>query len=513
MDPQPWVLVAGVLLLVGVLASKPSSRYGVPGLLLFLGLGMLAGSDGIGGIEFDDVELARSFGIVALAFILFSGGLSTKYVDIRRVLAPGLTLATVGVAVTALALGGLSSWLLDISLQEGFLLGAVVASTDAAAVFAILRSRGIAMEQRLGSMLELESGSNDPAAVFLTLAMIDVIEGDAGAGGIVASFFLQMSIGLVAGYVLARIASWTINRVALDFDGLYPVLTFAFVLIVLEGVTQLGGSGFLALYVAGVTLGNRSFVHKRSLTRFHDAVAWLMQIGMFVMLGLLVFPSDFPDVVWPALAVTALLMFVARPLAAFATLLPYRLPARQIAFVSWVGLRGATPIILATFPVAAGLENSSVLFNAVFFVVLTSVLIQGTTISTTAKWLKLGGDPPPPREISFDSVITGDDGPQLHEVTVPPASPAAGRALLELGLPAGVLVVLVRRDDRSFMPQGGTVLEVDDDVLIVAEEEHRRRLAELFDAPLVDLEVHDVVEPVEPGEPDEPEGRAGTQGS
>ncbi|TDT15848.1 potassium/proton antiporter (CPA1 family) [Ilumatobacter fluminis] len=492
MEPQPLILVAGVLLLIGVLASKPSSRYGVPGLLLFLGLGMLAGSDGIGGIEFDDVELARSFGIVALAFILFSGGLGTKYVDIKRVLAPGLTLATVGVAVTALALGGLSSWLLDISLQEGFLLGAVVASTDAAAVFAILRSRGIAMEQRLGSMLELESGSNDPAAVFLTLAMIDVIEGDASAGSIVASFFLQMSIGLVAGYVLARAAIWVINRVALDFDGLYPVFTFAFVLIVLEGVSQLGGSGFLALYVAGVTLGSRNFVHKRSLIRFHDAVAWLMQIAMFVMLGLLVFPSDFPDVVLPALAVTALLMFVARPLAAFATLLPYRLPARQVAFVSWVGLRGATPIILATFPVAAGLDNSSVLFNVVFFVVLTSVLIQGTTIGTAAKWLKLGGDPPPPREISFDSVITGDDGPQLHEVTVPATAAATGRALLDLGLPAGVLVVLVRRGDHSFMPQGNTVLEVDDDVLIVAEQEHRPRLAELFDATLVPAEIDEL---------------------
>lgn len=445
MAAQPWVLAAGLLLIAGVLASKTSARFGVPSLLLFLGVGMLAGSDGVGGIEFDDFELTRSFGIVALAFILYSGGLSTQFRAIRPVLREGIALATVGVVITAALLGWTASTLLDLPLEQGLLLGAIIASTDAAAVFSILRSRGVRIPDRLSSTLELESGSNDPAAVFLTVALISFITGDdTDLLAIAGSFVLQMTLGVVAGYLLARVAVRAVNGLNLDQDGLYPVLTFGFVLLTLEGVTAIGGSGFLAVYVAGVTMSHHDHLHRRSLARFHDAIAWLMQIAMFVLLGLLVFPSRLDDVALRAVAVALVLMFVARPVAVMLTGLPLRVPWRERAFVSWVGLRGATPIILATFPVAAGVEDAQSLFDVVFFVVLISVLVQGTTLPFAARTLGLI-DPraTPGRTLSFDAVITGDEGPQLREIIVPGDAAAVGRQIVDLAVPQGVLIVLV----------------------------------------------------------------------
>lgn len=483
MEAQPWLLAASILLIAGVVVSKTSSRFGVPSLLLFLGIGMLAGSDGLAGIDFDDFDLARSVGTVALGYILFSGGLGTRFSDIRPVLAPAFALASLGVMITASLVAVVASEILDLTPAEAFLLGAIVASTDAAAVFSVLRSRGISIPRRLGATLELESGSNDPAAVFLTVAAIDIVIGDhAGVGSLIGMFVIQMTVGALCGYLLARVTVMAVNRLHLDFDGLYPVVTFAFVLLVLEGVNAVGGSGFLAVYAAGVTMANRDFVHKRSLIRFHDGVAWLMQIAMFVLLGLLVFPSQLPEVALQATLVAAVLILLARPVAVFLTLVWFRIPRRQLAFVSWVGLRGATPIILATFPVAAGVPNGERLFHAVFFVVLTSVLIQGTTIGAVARNLRLvDPDHVVDRSVSFDTVITGDDGPALHELTVYPGSSADTRQIIDLDLPAGVLIVLVRRADYSFMPQGTTVLEGGDDLLVAADREHAATVAWLFD--------------------------------
>lgn len=486
MEAQPLVLLAALLLLGGVLLSKTSSRLGVPSLLLFLGLGMLAGSEGLAGVEFDDVELARQVGVIALAFILFSGGLSTRWHDIRPVIGPGVALASVGVLTSALVLGSLASVILGIGLLEGMLLGGIIASTDAAAVFSILRSRGIQIGRRLRALLELESGSNDPAAVFLTAGFISLIEADGTTVvQLVGSFALQMSIGLVAGVALARGAVWGMNRLRLEFDGLYPVATFAFVLVVFEAVTWVGGSGFLAAYVAGLTMANTEFIHKRSLIRFHDAIAWLMQIGMFVVLGLLVFPSQLLPVAGQALAVAALLMFVARPVATLVTLAPFRTPMREIGFVSWVGLRGAAPVILATFPVAAGIPNAETIFNVVFFVVLTSVLVQGTTIPAAARRFGVTTDDvAAPAEVSFDAVITGETEHNLHEVRIADGSPAAGVRLVELGLPPGVLVVLLRRGDTTVMPQGGTELQAGDELLVFAERDtYADALARFRDPP------------------------------
>jgi len=471
MAAEPVVLIAAVLLLGGVLLSKTSSRFGVPSLLLFLVLGMLAGSEGVLGIEFDDVELARSVGVVALAFILFSGGLSTRWREISPVLVPGIALATIGVLLSAVVLGWLASLILELDLLEGMLLGGIIASTDAAAVFSILRSRGVRLNGRLRAMLELESGSNDPAAVFLTVGFISLLQADGTTPlGLAASFVVQMSVGIVAGVLLAKGAVAVINRLRLEFDGLYPVATFAFVLAMFEVVTWVGGSGFLAAYVAGVTMANSEFLHKRSLLRFHDAIAWLMQIGMFVLLGLLVFPSELLPVAIPSLAVAALLMFIARPLASLITLAPFRRPAREIGFVSWVGLRGAAPIILATFPVVANIPNAEKIFNVVFFVVLTSVLVQGTTIPMIARYLDVeSGDADELAPVSFDTVIVGDTTHNLHEVRIIAGARADGARVVELALPGEMLIIMLRRGDTTILPQGGTTLRAGDELLVFAE--------------------------------------------
>ena len=481
LSANPLIVLAAALLVAGVLLSKTSSRLGVPSLLLFLVLGMLAGSEGILGIHFEDFELAQRYGIIALAFILFSGGAGTAWRDIRPGLVPGVALATVGVLLSALVLGAIAAAVLGLDLLQGMLLGSVIASTDAAAVFSILRSRGVAIVPRLRHLLELESGSNDPAAVFLTVGIIALIERSAdGMIDLIGLFVGQLSVGLMAGWLLARGAVALINRVRLEYDGLYPVLTVAFVLLTYEGTTWLGGSGFLATYVAGLTVANAEFLHKRSLLRFHDAVAWLMQISMFVLMGLLVFPSHLVPVAGQALLVAAVLILVARPLAVLLTLVPFRLPVRDIAFVSWVGLRGATPIILATFPVVSGVANAETIFNVVFFVVLLSVLAQGTTIPAAAKRLGVASLLRPDERYTFDALIAGDEGHDLREVTVTEDAPAVGRSIVSLRLPPGVLLVLLYRAGQIVVPQGGTILEAGDRVMLLAEGEPYRTARDLL---------------------------------
>jgi potassium/hydrogen antiporter len=481
LSANPFILLAAVLLLAGVLLSKTSSRLGVPSLLLFLGLGMLAGSEGLLRIEFEDFALAQRYGIVALAFILFSGGAGTAWRDIRRVLVPGVALATVAVLLSAIVLGAIAAAILGLPLLHGMLLGSVIASTDAAAVFSILRSRGVAIVPRLRHLLELESGSNDPAAVFLTVGMIALIQGTAeGATDLVGLFVVQMGVGLVAGWLLARGVVSLINRLHLEYDGLYPVLTVAFVLITYEGTAWLGGSGFVATYVAGLTVANAEFLHKRSLLRFHDAVAWLMQISMFVLMGLLVFPSHVIPVAGQAVLVATVLMLVARPVAVLVTLLPFRVPVRDIAFVSWVGLRGATPIILATFPLVAGIPDAETIFNVVFFVVLLSVLAQGTTIPAAARRLGVAAPLAASDRYTFDAIIAGDEGHGLRQLTIVQGAPAVGRAVVSLGLPAGVLLALLYRDGRIIVPQGGTTLEAGDRVLLLAQDDAYHTARELL---------------------------------
>lgn len=467
---DPIVAVAAALLVGGVLLSKVSSRLGLPSVLLFLFLGMAAGSDGPGGLEFDDVDLARQFGIVALAFILFSGGLQTDLARVRGVAGRGLVLSTVGVLATAGVLGVAAAAVLDLRVAEGLLLGAIIAGTDAAAVFATLGAGGIVLRERVASLLELESGSNDPIAAFATVAAITyVTEGDLAPWALLGSFVVQMALGAAVGVAVGHAGSRLISRLRLEYDGLYPALSIGFVVLTFEATTWLGGSGFLACYVAGLVLGHRTFVHKRSLVQFHDGLGWLLQIGMFVVFGLLVYPTQLDEVAGRGLLLAALTVFVARPLAVALVLAPFRVPWREVLFVSWVGLRGATPIILATFPLTEGVPDAQTIFDVVFFVVLVSVLVQGTTVSAAARLLGVV-DPEPPRPRgAFDAVFHDDAAGHLREVEVRAEDDAVGRAIVELGLPDGVLVLLIHRAGVATIPQGSTVLEAGDELLLLAE--------------------------------------------
>lgn len=460
-----------LLVLLGVIASKVASRLGVPALLLFLLLGMLAGSEGVGQIDFADYELAQSIGIIALAFILFAGGLDTEWRTVRPVVGHGVLLATAGVLVTAVVSGVLATVILDVSLTAGLLLGAIISSTDAAAVFAVLRSRNVGLKGRLRPLLELESGSNDPMAVFLTLGFLELLtEPDTPVAGLLPSFVSQMAVGGILGYLLARGAVVAINRARLEYEGLYPVVLIALALLIYGAAALLGGSGFLAVYVAGLVLGHERFLHKRSLMRFADGLAWLMQISMFLVLGLLVFPSDLVPVAGRALLMSIVLVFVARPIAVSAVLLLTRFGLRETLLVSWVGLRGAVPIVLATFPLVEGVPQAEALFNVVFFIVLTSVLVQGTTIPVVARWLGVETALARRRPNIMEVVDSSDGTTDLHELTVPDGAPAAGQQLVDLHLPPGALVVLVARDEQYVVPQGATVLLPGDNVLLLADE-------------------------------------------
>ncbi len=465
------LVIAAALLLVSVLISKISDRFGVPVLLLFLLLGMLAGSDGFGGIYFDDPGLAQFIGVIALVLILFSGGLGTEWTQVRPVIKEGLLLATFGVLLTALIVGLFASALLGLSLIEGLLLGSIVSSTDAAAVFSVLRSKGISLKGQLKPLLELESGSNDPMAIFLTIGLIQLItQPDLSPLSLVVLFVRQMLLGAVLGYVFGKASVFLINRVKLGFEGLYPVLTLSLVFLTFGLTAIIGGSGFLAVYVAGIVLGHYDFIHKRSLARFHDGLAWIMQIAMFLTLGLLVFPSQLLPIVGIGLLTAGCLMFVARPVSVFLGLLPSRMNWREKLFVSWVGLRGAAPIILATFPLLAGLQQAEPIFNVVFFVVLTSVLLQGTSIPLVARWLKLDAPPVPTRVYPIEFTPVGGFKSELKELPVVADSGMNGKAIVELGLPADFLVVLIARENDFVVPSGGTVLRGGDTLLVLSDQ-------------------------------------------
>lgn len=466
-----YILVAAaVLLLVSVIASKASTRLGVPALLLFLLVGMLAGSDGPGGIPFEDAYAAQSLGVLALIFILFSGGLDTDWPTVKPALWGALSLATLGVCISAVLVGAFATLALGFSLLEGILLGAIVSSTDAAAVFSVLRTRGVNLKGRIEPLLELESGSNDPMAVFLTIGLTRLLaQPGASLIDLLPSFVLQMALGIVAGCGMGIAMTWLFNRVRLQVEGLYPALSIALVLLCYGATTLLGGNGFLAVYLAGLVLGNRNFVHKRSILRFHDGIAWLMQIAMFLSLGLLVFPSRLVPVIGVGLLMALFLLFVARPVSVFVSLAFARIGRNEQLMISWVGLRGAVPIILATFPLLAALPNADTIFNVVFFIVITSVLLQGTSLPLVARWL--GVDAPRGADHQPHAFVpTVNTRSRVVEIALPPDSPVVNAAIVDLPLPSGALIILIKRDDQSIVPNGATVLEADDVLLVLADD-------------------------------------------
>lgn len=473
-----FVFLAGsFIFLCSIFLSKVFSRFGLPALLLFLGVGMLMGSEGFGGIYFDNVATAKALGIAALVYILFSGGLDTDWESVGPVVWPGLTLSMMGTFLTAAFVGIFSVYVLGFSLLDGFLLGAVISSTDAAAVFSILRSRHISLQKRIKPLLEFESGSNDPMAVFMTLGIISVISSAQLDAFHLAVFFTkQMVLGALFGFVMSRVMILTMNRLNLEYEGLYPVLSTAMVLFTYSITSFLEGNGFLAVYLAGLLMAKRKFFNKKSLLRFHDGLAWLMQIGMFLTLGLLVFPSHLIPIIVPGILVSAFLMFVARPLSVQLCLLPFQFSAKEKHMISWVGLRGAAPIILASFVLMTKTSQSETIFNIVFFVVITSVLLQGTTLPAMAKFLKVDAPLQKKRHFPIEFERTKGVDADLKELMVPYNSEAAGKALYELNIPPDCLVTLICRNEKFIMPTGKTLLEEGDVVLALASPDSLKKM-------------------------------------
>jgi len=467
---ETLLLLGAVFLFICILASKISSRLGVPALLLFVGIGMLAGSEGPGGIAFDDFYLAKQLGLVLLAYVLFSGGLDTDWEEIKPVAKTGISLATLGVLATAALVGAFAHLVLGFGLLEGLLLGSIVSSTDAAAIFGVLRLRGMTIKNRMGPLLEFESGTNDPMAVVLTLGMVEIVK-DPNRSFIDLLFRLlqQMPLGLAIGFAFGVGAVWLINHLRLEYDGLYNVITLALVAATYGAAHALGGSEFLAVYIAGLTMASRNFIHKISLIQFHDGLAWLFQITVFLALGLLVFPSQLLPMVGAGTAIAAFLILFARPVAVFVATAFAPMDTRSRLFVSWAGLRGGFPIILGTFPILAGIEGGHLIFNIVFFVVLLSVLVQGSTLRPFGKALGSIVESVP------EELQPAEHG-DLLELSLGPESPASGKQVVELGLPRTALLVLLKRKGRSYVPRGGTILQPGDVLLVATRKEDHEEL-------------------------------------
>jgi potassium/hydrogen antiporter len=472
-----------VLLLFGILSQKFSARFGIPALVLFILVGMIAGEEGLGGIAFDSYEIAHGAGTLALAVILFDGGLRTPASTLSRAWKPALTLATVGVLLTSVTIGLFAAWILGLPIIYGLLLGSIVGSTDAAAVFSVLKSAGFKLEERLESTLEVESGSNDPMAIFLTLGMIEIVLGERSPGiGMIQLLLLQLGVGSLAGILLGKTAALIINRINLNAAGLYPVLVLTLGLAIYGVTTFVGGSGFLAIYIAGIVIGNSRLVFKRGTFLFHDGIAYVAQIAMFVVLGLLSFPSELLLVTWHGLAIAGGLVFVARPIAVVLSLLPFRFSWRELVLVSWGGLKGAVPIILATYPLLFGVANGVLMFNVVFFVVLVSALLQGWTLPVAARWLKL--DKPteksPPVSLDITSLRHVDADIVSYEISE--ETPAAHLRISELGLPEDAVVALVSRGRDLIPARGPTVLLPGDHVFLVVKQDVRLDIDRVFSA-------------------------------
>lgn len=466
------ILIISALLLLGLLASKVGGRLGVPGLVLFLIIGMLAGSEGPGGIVFENYGLTQAVGIITLAFILYSGGLETNWKHTRPALKSGLVLATFGVLLTTSLVAVVAHLLFNLPWLTSFLLGAVVSSTDASAVFSVLKERALGLKGQIKPLLEFESGVNDPMAIFLVIGLTALVgHPETPWSEMVVLFLKQMVLGAVFGGGLGWLAVRSFNRIALPSEGLYTVLSVALVGLVYAVTALVGGSGFLAVYIAGVVLGNSSFVHKRSLKQWHEGLTYLLEIGMFLLLGLLVFPSQVLVLAVPALLVSLFLMFVARPVAVFVSLALARMPVQHKGMVAWVGLRGAVPIILATFPLLEDIPGSQTIFNVAFFIMLTSLLIQGTTLPAVARWLGVEDQSTGGNTQRLLFTPTGSGKNDMVEMIVPQYSKVVGRRIVDLRFPPEALILLIHRAGEYLVPNGSTILQADDELQVLGSSE------------------------------------------
>lgn len=471
------LLLVALLLVLGVASSRFAARLGVPMLVLFVTVGMLAGSDGLGGIAFEDYSLAHALGTVALAFILFDGGLNTSLRSVRTAWKPALSLATVGVAITATLTGLAAAVVLGLDWSVGLLFGALVASTDAAAVFSVLKTHNLALPDRLGATLEVESGSNDPMAIFLTLGALRwIMEPATSLSSLIGLFLAQFGLGLAVGLAGGGLALLLARRLRLAVAGLYPVLVGACGLLSFGLAANLGGSGFLAIYITGLVLGNSGFIGKRGSLFFFDGIAWLAQIAMFVLLGLLSFPHRLWEVAPQALAIAAILTFVARPIAVLGSLWPFGYARKELAFISWGGLRGAVPIILATFPLLAGLEHGALLFDVVFFVVLFSAITQGWSLPLLAERMDLLEERPPPASVRLELASLRDVDADIVEYVINDCSQLPGRTVAELALPDEVVLAMIVRGKRVVPPRGSSRIYAGDHLFAVVKPESRAAL-------------------------------------
>lgn len=470
-------MTGSILIFISILISKTGYRFGIPTLLLFLLVGMLFGSDGLG-LQFNSAEDAQFIGMIALSIILFTGGMDTKYSDIRPVLKQGILLSTVGVLLTTLLTGlfifYISGWddtNIELSLMASLLLAATMSSTDSASVFNLLRSQKMNLKEDLRPMLELESGSNDPMAYMLTIVLIQVLSsgGALSTGLLLRDLLVQFLIGGAVGYSMGRLMSWLINKIGLSNSSLYSILLLSMVFMTFTATDLLKGNGYLAVYISGIVTGNAKLVHRKEINTFMDGLTWLFQIIMFITLGLLVNPHELLDTAAVALLIGGFMIVVARPVSVFACLLPFRnFSVRARLFVSWVGLRGAVPIIFATYPVITNIADSHRLFNIVFFITLLSLIVQGMTISSVARWLKL--DLPLRKEGNeFGVELPEEIDSQLHDITLTEAMLRNGNRLADMDIPRGSLVMLVKRGNEFLIPNGQMHLQAGDKLLFITE--------------------------------------------
>ena len=471
------LLIGSILLFVSIVVGKTGYRFGVPALLLFLLVGMFFGSDGLG-LQFHNAKIAQFIGMVALSVILFSGGMDTKFKEIRPILSPGIVLSTVGVFLTALFTGlfiwylsGMSWTNIHFPLITSLLLASTMSSTDSASVFAILRSQKMNLKHNLRPMLELESGSNDPMAYMLTIVLIQFIQSDGmGTGNIIGSFIIQFLVGAAAGYILGKLAILILNKINIDNQSLYPILLLSFVFFTFAITDLLRGNGYLAVYIAGMMVGNHKITFRKEIATFMDGLTWLFQIIMFLMLGLLVNPHEMIEVAVVALLIGVFMIVIGRPLSVFLCLLPFRkITLKSRLFVSWVGLRGAVPIIFATYPVVANVEGSNMIFNIVFFITIVSLIVQGTSVSFVARLLHLS-TPLEKTGNDFGVELPEEIDTDLSDMTITMEMLNEADTLKDMNLPKGTLVMIVKRGDEFLIPNGTLKLHVGDKLLLISEK-------------------------------------------
>ena len=468
---EAFLIVGSFLLFVSILASRISTQLGIPTLLIFLAIGMLAGSDGIGGISFDNLHMAKALGAITITLILFFGGLDTDFAHIKPIIWNGILLSTIGVLITTFSIGYIIYWATNLNLTESLLMGSIVSSTDAAAVFSILRSRNIQLKHNLAPTLELESGSNDVMAYFLMIFFMGALaKGEEISLSIAIPMFLkEMLIGGVVGLLGGRGILLIVNSTKLAYESLYPALMLSMTLFTYSATNAIHGSGFLAVYIAAIMLGSQDFLHKNSLIRFYDGVTWLMQVVMFIVLGLLVSPKKLIPVTGSGLLISLALMFVARPLGVFLSLaFSKKVDKSQKLFISWVGLRGAVPIVFAIYPMLAGIDKADTIFHIIFFIVLSSILLQGTTLQPLAQWLKLEQKVSKKKAKAIS--LSEDVKSELLELEVTKDAIAVGKKIVELGFPKGSLIVLISREKQYLTPRGDTVIEAGDKLLIMTDD-------------------------------------------